>query len=393
MALPSLNVLTLNSGSSSLKFAIYRMKPQETLVLSGKVERIGLTGAHLETKGEGSGAPKEVEAPDHAAAIRVVFDHLHAQKLAGDLSVIGHRVVMGGPRHSGPQRVTPGLLQELRELSRIDPPHLPAALATIEAAAKFQPGLPQVACFDTAFHRSMPKVAQTYPLPRELTEPLGIMRYGFHGLSYEFIVSELRRIDPAAARGKVIAAHLGNGASMAAILDGKGVETTMGFTPAGGLVMSSRPGDLDPGVLVQLVAEKRMSTAELMDLIYKQSGLRALSEFSSDMQDLTRERDRNPKAREAIEHFCYQARKAVGSLAAVLNGVETLIFTGGIGENSALARAGICEGLSYLGLEIDDARNTAHAPVISPPASRVTVRVMKTNEELVIARHAAGLLE
>jgi len=389
----STKILTLNSGSSSLKFAIYRVAPEERLVFSGKLGRIGLAGGRVEISGEGFESLEESrDLPDHASAIRVVFDHLQERNLADDLSGIGHRVVMGGPHHVAPQRVMPELMRELRELSRIDPPHLPAAIKTIEAAQKFRAGISQVACFDTSFHRTMPKVAQTYALPRALVERLGIIRYGFHGLSYEYILSELRRIDPARSEGKVIVAHLGNGASMAAIRAGHSVETTMGFTPAGGLVMSSRPGDLDPGVLVHLLTQKQMSGSELNNLIYKKSGLLGVSNFSSDMQDLTREKDANPQVLEAIDLFCYQVRKSLGALAAVLDGVETLVFTGGIGENSPFVRERICQDFSYLGLLVAPEKNAAHAGIISAPESRVIVRVMKTNEELMIARHTGKLL-
>lgn len=393
MAISPQKILTLNSGSSSLKFAIYQPLPREQLILSGKLERIGLPGSRVEILGEGREPWREETAlPDHPAATRVVFDHLRKANLAQDLSAIGHRVVMGGPQHVAPQRVTPELMRELNDLCRVDPAHLPAAIRTIEAAEKFRPGIPQAACFDTSFHRAMPQVAQTYALPRELVQRLGIIRYGFHGLSYEYILSELRRIDPVAALGKVIIAHLGNGASMAAINQGRSVETTMGFTPAGGLVMSSRPGDLDPGVLVHLLTQKAMSGAELNDLIYKESGLRGVSGFSSDMQDLIREKDRNPQAEEAIALFCYQAKKSLGALAAVLDGVGTLVFTGGLGEHSDLVRARICVPLSHLGIHLDEAKNEAHAEIISTGKSGVTVRVMKTNEELMIARHTAQLL-
>jgi acetate kinase len=353
-----------------------------------------LPESRVEISGEGfPSLKKDVALPDHATAIRFVLDHLQQLGVANEISAIGHRVVMGGPHHTLPQPITPDLLQELHALCRIDPPHLPAALKTIEAAQKFRPGILQVACFDTSFHRTMPQVAQTYALPRALVESLGLIRYGFHGLSYEYVLSELRRIDPSAASGKVIIAHLGNGASMAAIREGLSVETTMGFTPAGGLVMSSRPGDLDPGLLVHLITEKALSAAELNDLIYKESGLRGVSDLSSDMQDLISARDHNPQAEQAIVLFCYQARKAIGALAAVLDGVETLIFTGGIGENAALIRARVCENLSYLGLGVDDAKNADHADVISMPQSRVTIRVIKTHEELMIARHTRALLK
>lgn len=393
MTTSACKILTLNSGSSSLKFAIYQVRPLERLLLSGRLERIGLSGGRVEITGEGLKPIKElVELPDHTTAICVLLDQLEKQPLASDLSAIGHRVVMGGPHHTASQPITPELLGELQELTQIDLPHLPAAIKTIEAAQKFRPGIFQVACFDTAFHRTMPLVAQTYALPRTLVERFGLIRYGFHGLSYRYILTELIRIDAAASQGKVIIAHLGNGASMAALHRGCSVDTTMGFTPAGGLVMSSRCGDLDPGVLVQLLIQRKLSALELNDLVYKQSGLLGVSNLSSDMEDLIREKDRNPHAEEAISLFCYQARKFVGALAAVLDGVETLIFTAGIGEHSALVRARICENLSYLGLRLDEAKNAAHAAIISTAGSRVTVRVIKTNEELMIARQADKLL-
>jgi acetate kinase len=376
MTTPSSKILTLNSGSSSLKVSIYQVAPVERLLLSGDLQRIGLSGGRVEIAGEGlAPAKQDIALPDHATAIGVLFDHLEKQAVARDLSAIGHRVVMGGPHHTAPIRVTPELLDELKELTQIDLPHLPAAIHTIEAARKFRPGIPQVACFDTAFHRTMPPVAQSFALPRELVEKFGLIRYGFHGLSYSYIMTELQRIDPAAAQGKVIVAHLGNGASMAAIHEGRSVDTTMGFTPAGGLVMSSRCGDLDPGVLVQLLMQKKMSAADLNDLIYKQSGLLGVSNLSSDMEDLIREKDRNPHAAEAIALFCYQAQKFVGALVSVLNGVETLVFTAGIGEHAALVRAGICANLTFLGLQLDPAKNAAHAGIISTETSRVTVRV------------------
>jgi acetate kinase len=386
------NILTLNSGSSSLKFAIYESGPHERRILEGHVERIGQRGARLQIKETASTRQMNVAAPDHVAAVRHVFNELGKIEAARNLSAIGHRIVMGGPKYSTPQRVTPKLLKELRELSRIDPLHMPVEIRTIEAAVKFHAGLPQVACFDTAFHRTMPPVAQAYALPRKLTKQLGLIRYGFHGLSYEYIMSELRRIAPISARGKVVVAHLGNGASMAAIRGGKCVETTMGFTPAGGLMMGTRPGDIDPGALVHLIAVTKYKTTELNDLIYNQSGLLGVSGISSDMRDLTRARHHRREAHEALALFCYQARKTLGALAAVLDGVETLVFTGGIGENSPLVRANICRGLTHLGLRLDHPKNAAGEGGISNRESRVKVRVIKTNEELMIARHSAKIL-
>jgi acetate kinase len=313
---------------------------------------------------------------------------LGAEKLAA----IGHRIVQGGPHHLRPEIVTPDLLRELRDLCPLDPPHLPAALDALEAAQKLGADIPQVACFDTSFHRTLPAVAQRLPLPRQLTQETGLIRYGFHGLSYEYIVGEFARVaGPQAAQGKLIIAHLGNGASMAALQNGKSVETTMGFTPAGGLVMSSRTGDLDPGVLAYLLREGKVAPDKVNDFVFQQSGLKGVSGLSSDLRDLMEARSTNPAAQEAVDLFCYSARKALGSLVAVLDGVETLIFTGGIGENDAVCRAAICAGLSHLGLRLDNRANEQNQEIISAPGSSVAVRVMKTNEELVIARQTARL--
>jgi acetate kinase len=392
--LSAYRVLTLNSGSSSLKFSIYEMGPAaDALLLQGKLERIGagegqfsaLNGDHKKL------ADESVSLPDHQAALGFLLRRLPSFNM-GAIAAIGHRIVQGGPHHLGPERVTTELIEELWALCPLDPPHLPASLKALEAAQKLGENLPQIVCFDTSFHRSLPPVAQRLPLPRQLTEETGLMRYGFHGLSYEYIAAELAVIaGPDAAQGKVIIAHLGNGASMAALRGGKSVETTMGFTPAGGLVMSSRSGDLDPGVLSYLLREKKVSPDKLNDFIFQQCGLKGVSEVSSDLRDLLEAQDTNPKARDAVDLFCYSARKALGSLVAVLDGVETLIFTGGIGENAAFPRASICEGFHHLGLEIDPTANEQNRAIISSPTSRVTVRVMKTNEELVIARHTARI--
>jgi acetate kinase len=392
MNLNPVNILTLNSGSSSLKFAIYESGPAERRILSGHVERIGRPGALFEIREEASSRQRKVSAPDHVAAVNHIFKELAGIKTSGNISVIGHRIVMGGPRYSTPQRINATLLKELHALSAIDPQHMPAELKTIIAAGKFHPNLPQIACFDTAFHRTMPPVAQTFPLPRKLTRELGLLRFGFHGLSYEYIMSELRRIAPISARGKVIIAHLGNGASMAAVHRGKCVDTTMGFTPAGGLMMGSRTGDLDPGALVHVISRKKYSAAQLNHLINEESGLLGVSGLSPDMRDLTRAKQHRREANEALALFCYQARKALGALVAALNGLETLVFTGGIGEHSPLVRANICKGMAHLGLQMDHAKNAAGDAEISTRNSPVKVRVIKTNEELMIARHAAKLL-
>jgi acetate kinase len=387
-------VLTLNVGSSSLKFSVFDMEDVEALLICGKVTGIGLDEASLEmedAKGH-SLIHRKLTAADHAAALSQVLESLEKNISLDTILAVGHRVVQGGPHHHSAQLVTPGLLEELRALCPQDPPHLPAAIAGIEAAQKLGKDVKQVACFDTAFHRTLPAVAQCVPLPAELTEELGIIRYGFHGLSYQYVIGELEKIAGlSTAHARVVIAHLGNGASMAALKDGRSVETTMGFTPAGGLVMGSRTGDLDPGTLIYLLTQKKVTIDGLNDLIYQRSGLKGVSGLSSDMQHLQEASAVNAKARAAVELFSYQARKALGALVAVLDGLDTLVFTGGIGEHSPQPRAQICAGFSHLGLELDTAANDVNAPVISTPQSRVSVRVIPTNEELVIARQTAAL--
>jgi acetate kinase len=384
-------VLTLNTGSSSLKFSVYETRGEtENPLLTGKLERIGACQSHFEAvdhKGT-KRAGHLVSVSDHDGALSLLLDRLPSLG-AGSIEAVGHRIVQGGERHRGPELITPALMKELHELYPLDPPHLPAALKGIEAAQRLGDDIPQVACFDTAFHRTMPEVAQQLPLPRELTHKTGLLRYGFHGLSYEFIMGELKMADPKMARGKVIIAHLGNGASMAAVENGKSVDTTMGFTPAGGLMMGSRTGDLDPGVIDYLLREKKITPESLNSLIYQRSGLKGVSGISSDMRDLLENSD--PNARQAVDLFVYQARKCLGALVAVLDGVETIVFSGGIGENAAAPRAAICAGFAHLGLEIDARRNTQHRDVISTYGSKICVRVMPTNEEVVIARHTSRL--
>jgi acetate kinase len=287
--------------------------------------------------------------------------------------------------------VTPDLLADLHELVPLAPEHLPQSLAAIEAIAGVYPALPQIACFDTAFHRGMPRVAQQVALPRALEEA-GVVRYGFHGLSYEFLVDRLRALDGERVGGRAVLAHLGNGASMAAVHNGSAVDTTMGFTPTGGLVMGTRTGDLDPGVLLFLLQERGMSPAEVAELVNRRAGMLGVSGVSGDMRDLLAREASEPHAREAVDLFCYQARRFVGALAAALGGLDTLVFTAGIGEHAAPVRARIAAGLEFLGVELDAGRNAAHAPVISRDGSRVVVRVIPTDEDLMIARQVARLL-
>ena len=382
-------ILCLNSGSSSLKFALYDLgEGEEVRLAHGAVERIGLAGGHLWIRGMDNEALVGVhrDFPTHTAAADGV------SAAAMDLgfpppAAVGHRLVHGGPNHSAPERVEPPLLAELRKLIPFAPLHLPSAIQGIEAVAARFPGLPQVACFDTAFHRRMPEVAQRFPLSRDLWHE-GIRRYRFHGLSYEYIVATLG----AAAQGRLVIAHLGNGASLAAVYDGQPRDTTMGFTPTGGVMMGTRSGDLDPGVLIHVMRSKSFGADELDDLVNHQAGLLGVSGLSPDMKTLLEQREREPDAAQAVEMFCYQLRKHIGALTAVLGGLDTLVFTGGIGERAAPVRWEVCRGLAYLGVDLDLEQNAMHADVISTPGSDCTVRVIPTNEDLMIARHTRTVL-
>jgi acetate kinase len=384
-------VLTINTGSSSLRAALYAVAERETLLVSARAERIGLSQGRLQLiAGDGrSLADEPASFPDHGGALQAVLARLSQPEGVPD--AVGHRVVHGGSGYSGPSLVSRELIATLEELVSIAPDHLPQAIGAIRAMDGAYPALPQVACFDTAFHRKMPLRAQRVPLPRELGDA-GIVRYGFHGLSYESIFVQLRATAPTEATGRVIIAHLGNGASMVAMREGASVETTMGFTPAGGLVMGSRSGDLDPGVLLHLLEGRGMSPAALNHLINHESGLRGISGTSADMRDLLERETTDLHAAEAIELFCYQARKFLGALTAVLGGLNTLVFTGGIGEHAATVRARICEDLEVFGIRLDGRRNAASAPVISEDRSPVTVRVIKTDEDLMIARHTRAVV-
>jgi acetate kinase len=388
-----LRILTMNAGSSSLKAALYEMDRTERLMLAVQVERIGQSGSQVRIV-DGDGATlldRTADLDSHEAAARAFLDWLQDQQAEVAPNAIGHRLVHGGRAHRAPQRLAADVLADLQQLVPIDPDHLPQALAVIQLATKKYPAIPQVACFDTAFHRSMPRLAQMYPLPAWLAEA-GVIRYGFHGLSCEFIVQELEAIGASEARGRIIIAHLGNGASLTAVHEGASVDTTMGFTPTGGIMMGTRSGDLDPGVLVHLLEAQGTSPAALSRLVNHEAGLLGVSGLSADMRDLLGKEATYPRAVDAIALFCYLARKSVGALSAVLGGLDTLIFTGGIGEHAAPVRERVCQGLEFLGLEVDAERNVRHAPIISREGARVAVRVMKTNEDLMIARHAHHLL-
>ncbi|NOY52111.1 MAG: acetate/propionate family kinase [Deltaproteobacteria bacterium] len=387
-------ILTINSGSSSIKFSLYRMEKEEERILTGEMQGIGPDGGLFSARnGEGeTWIHEERSLPDHGTAMRLLLDRLRGQALDRDLDAVGHRVVHGGIRHSRPERITPGLLAELKRLTPFVPEHLPHELSAIETIGRDYPALAQVACFDTMFHRRMPPVAQRYPFPGDLFGN-GVLRYGFHGLSYEYIMEVLKQeAGREAAAGRIIIAHLGHGASMAAVHKGQCLDTTMGFTPAGGLVMSTRSGDLDPGLLLYLLEQKRMTPRELNELVNRRSGLLGVSGTSGDMKELLAKEEKDPRAKDAVDLFCYQARKFLGGLTAALGGLDTLVFTGGIGEHAAKIRRRICDGLEFLELTLDPERNRSHAPIISASGSRVTVRVTHTNEELMIARHTAYLL-
>ena len=388
------HILTINSGSSSIKFSLYVLGETERLVLKGQLGRIGVSQGFLEAF-DGGGqrlAAQELSLPDHETAFNTLFDWLQGHETGKNLDAVGHRLVHGGPAHVRPQPVSPALIEDLKQLIPLAPDHLPDEIKGLEVMHRNFPGLAQVACFDTAFHRRMPEVAQRYALPESLVHD-GLRRYGFHGLSYEYILRELAREAGApVAAGKLIFAHLGNGASLAAIEKGRSQDTTMGLTPTGGLVMSTRVGDLDPGVILYLLQEKGMSPAAVNQLVNHQAGLLGVSGLSSDMQDLLAKEKSDAHAALAVELFCYQARKFTGALAAVLGGLDTLVFTGGIGENSSLIRARICAPLGFLGILLDPDLNEKNGPVISQKTGAVRVLVMKTNEELMIARHTRELL-
>lgn len=379
-------ILTINSGSSSLKFSLYDMGRSEAPLLSGEFDRIGLRNGVFHAKDR----RQDVDLPDHGAALQMLFAWLASHGPGAELDAVGHRLVYGGPEYDKPQLITPMLVGALKKLIPFAPDHLPHELKAIQAVDNLHPGLPQVACFDTAFHWQSPKIAKLYPLPRHYWDE-GLRRYGFHGLSYAYILQELAREGGAVADGRVVVAHLGNGASMAAIRNRCPVDTTMGMTPSGGLMMGTRSGDLDPGAVFHVV-KKGSSLAAARDVLNEQAGLLGVSGISSDMQDLLAKETVDYRAAEAIELFCYQAKKFLGSLVAVLGGLDTLVFTAGIGEHAPSVRRRICEGLEFLGIRLDSKLNNAGAAIISTEYSPVQIRVMKTDEEIMIARYSNDLI-
>jgi acetate kinase len=385
-------VLTINSGSSSIRFAVYEADETPRPRLDGKIDRIGLSDTNLivNDPAKEPQAPRRLNAIDHRTAVGFLLDWLEAHPVFASINAAGHRVVHG-LKHSEPERVTPKLLAELHRITPYAPDHLPREVGLIEALLGRHPRLPQVACFDTAFHRTMPRVARLLPIPRRYAAK-GVERYGFHGLSYAYLMEELGRLDPAASNARVILAHLGNGASLAAVRSGKSIDTSMGFTPAAGLVMSTRTGDLDPGLVYYLARTERMSSAQFQRMVNHESGLLGVSGTSSDLRKLLAQEAGDERAAEAVALFCYETKKWIGSFAAALGGLDTLVFAGGIGENAPLIRERICNELGFLGIELDKKRNAGNAPLISPDAGRVKVRVIRTNEEVMIARSVTRVL-
>ena len=387
-------ILTINGGSSSIKFALFEAGDSLQRTLEGSIERIGLPEATLRVKGSkpADNLSRPVAAPDHTAAVGALMDWIEERLGRATLTAVGHRVVHGGPKYSDPQLITKEMVEELHQLTPFDPEHLPEEILLTEAFHRRFPDLPQIACFDTAFHHDLPRVAQLLPIPRRY-EAQGVRRYGFHGLSYAFLMGELARLAGAeVAKGRVILAHLGNGASLAAVRDGKPVDTSMSFTPTAGVPMSTRSGDLDPGLVWYLARTEKMNAKQFNEMVNFQSGLLGVSETSSDMRDLLKCESQDVRAAEAVALFCYQVKKWVGAFAAALGGLDTLVFAGGIGENAPIVRTRICEGLGFLGIAIEEKRNAANEGVISAAASRVVVRVIRTDEEYTIAKTVCRVL-
>lgn len=394
MKLARANILTINGGSSSIKFALFAAGQAMTRLFQGRIEGVGLAQGRFIVKGESQADNFSHSAvvPDHVAAVKLLMDWVAERVEDGGLDAVAHRIVHGGAKYWQPQRITPQMIEELRELSPFDPEHLPEEILLAEAFHHRFPDLPQIACFDTAFHHDMPRLAQLLPIPRRY-QAKGVRRYGFHGLSCAYLMQALEQeAGVAAAHGRVILAHLGNGASVTAVCAGNSMDTSMGLTPASGLPMSSRSGDLDPGVAWYLARTEKISARQFHHMINHEAGLLGISETSSDMRELLLRQADDVRAAEAVALFCYQARKWICALAGVLEGLDTLVFAGGIGENSAEIRSRICSGLGFIGIDIDEAANQAGAALISSAAGTVSVRVIATDEESMIAQDAYRVL-
>jgi len=388
-------VIVLNAGSSSLKFSLY-CRPESGswgLGARGQIEGIGTSPQFSAKSGSGERladqALDKTTVRDGRGALDSLAKWLRSTYGGARVLGVGHRVVHGGARFSGPTLITPQVLAELKKLIPLAPLHQPHNLAAVEAVAEQLPSVPQVACFDTSFHRGQPPVAELVPLPREIRSG-GVQRYGFHGLSYEYIASVLPEVAPEIAHGRVIVAHLGSGASLCAMRDRKSIDSTLGFTALDGLCMGTRPGGLDPGVVLYLFQNLGLSAKEVETILYKRSGLLGISASSNDMRDLLGNSD--PAAKLAVDYFVYRAAKEIGALAAVLGGIDAIVFTAGIGENSSEIRSRICDASAWLGLELDSDANSRKQTRISRTGSRVSAWIIPTNEELIIARHTGVLL-
>jgi acetate kinase len=380
-------ILTINAGSSSIKFALYNSEMPLTLLYSGQWERVGSKNSILSyfdgITNKGNSVSMDTSEPNMAA--NILIDWLVLQKNFNSVEAIGHRIVHG-MKHTHSETLTDEVLAELKTISGYDPEHLPEEINLVEIFKKRYPEMPQIACFDTSFHTTMPTVAKLLPIPRRIMK-LGIQRYGFHGISYAYLINELGTIaGKEISLGKVILAHLGNGASLCAVKEGKSLDTSMGFTPSSGIPMGTRTGDMDPGVIWYLMQVEKITPKEFSHLINHESGMLGVSETSSDMRDLLGSRTTDSRAAEAVELFCYQIKKCIGSYAAVLQGLDTLVFSGGIGEHAHEIREEICRGLQFLGIELNEARNKNNEAVISADNSKVVVRVIQTNEQLMMAR-------
>ena len=387
-------ILTINGGSSSVKFALFETGASLHRILGGGIDRIGQPGATLLVKGlnPGDNISRPLTAPDLTTAVDALIDGIEEHSGHGAFAAVGHRVVHGGPKYSQPRRITAEMVADLRQLSPFDPEHLPEEILLTEEFHRRFPDMPQVACFDTAFHHDLPRVAQLLPIPRRY-EAQGVRRYGFHGLSYAFLMGELARLaGTEAAQGRVILAHLGNGASLAAVHRGKPMDTSMSFTPTAGVPMSTRTGDLDPGLVWYLARTEHLDAKGFNEMVNFKSGLLGVSETSSDMRDLLEHETQDVRAAEAIALFCYQIKKWIGAFAAALGGLDTLVFAGGIGENAPTVRGRICNGLGFLGIELDEKQNATNEGVISAKTSGIPVRVIPTDEERMIARMVCGVL-
>jgi acetate kinase len=387
------SVLILNGGSSSIKFTLFHSGKTITRRLRGQIDRIGLAGTLLTAQDPVTTLTVHhpIAASDLGSAANLLVDWLSRRSECAGISAVGHRVVHG-MHHTQPEKLTRELIDELRRLSPVDPEHLPGEIALIEASVARYPNVPQIACFDTAFHSNMPRVAKLLPIPRRFFDQ-GIQRYGFHGLSYAYLMDELARCgEPSARSGRVILAHLGNGASLAAVRDGTSIDTSMGFTPTSGVPMGTRSGDLDPGLVDYLARTGAMTMQQFHRMVNHESGLLGISGISGDMRDLLAMEGDDERAAEAVALFCYQISKCIGAFAAALGGVDALVFAGGIGEHAPSIRARVCERLGFLGIALDPQHNAADAAVISSDSASVVVRVIRTDEEVMMARSVLRLI-